>query len=297
MLNPKMDVLDLFWRFVFERQNIWYKKEVLKQPYPWTKDKILAYYKFTNVYRRLDKGTLYVTDKIITENRKKIPAELFFNIIIYRIFNRIATYDFIGYQALEGFDYKKLQKQLDSYKESGGKIFTSAFMVTASLFVDKTHIKHHKYCLALDIIFKNIEDLYKRCSKSKTMRECHEHLVRCPGLGDFLSYQIMLDAMYANILPFKEDDWTIAGAGSRRGLSYIYGKISKRQELETFRWLRYNQRAEFKRLGLDFKFLDGKDINLANIQNSCCEWGKWYKAYKGIGRPRVLYKQKIGDVS
>jgi|SRR3990167_4184479 len=292
MLSPDKENLDLFWKFVFERQEIWYKKEVLRQPFPWTSDWIFNKYRFTCIHRKNDTGTKYVLNKIITEDRRQRPAELFFNLIIYRVFNRIATYDFIGYQSLEQFDYRRLQHQLDEYKAKGGTIFTSAFMVTASFFVDKTHVKHHKYCLALDLIYRDIDGLYERCNGARSMQECHEQLASCLGLGDFLSYQIMLDAMYAKILPFDEDGWTVAGAGSRRGLSYIFGELSTEQELEAFRWLRENQSGEFSRLGLEFRFLDGEGISLANIQNSCCEWGKWYKAYKGIGRPRVLYKPK-----
>lgn len=292
MLRPNQESLDLFWQFVAERQNIWHRKEVLKHPYPWTDDPILQKYKFTNVYRILDTGTRYVLEKIITDERKKNPEELFFNLIVYRCFNRIETYDFIGYQSLEGWDYQKLQEQLDEYRRRGGTIFTSAFMVTAAFFAGKIPVKHHKYCRALGMIADDAIGLFQACTNAYSMQKCHERLTSYHGIGDFLAYQIMLDAMYAKILPFDEDDWCIAGVGSRRGLGYVWGSLSEEQELEAFRWTRDNQKAEFERLNLDFKFLDGKEISLSNIQNCYCEFSKYYKALNGLGRPRVLYRMR-----
>jgi len=32
MIKENKEILDLFWYFVNERQNIWYKKEILKEP-------------------------------------------------------------------------------------------------------------------------------------------------------------------------------------------------------------------------------------------------------------------------
>ena len=35
-----------FYEFINERQNIWHRRFVLKQPYPWTQDDILLTFKF-----------------------------------------------------------------------------------------------------------------------------------------------------------------------------------------------------------------------------------------------------------
>ncbi|HLC51595.1 MAG TPA: nucleotide kinase domain-containing protein [archaeon] len=37
----KQDMLDLFWKFVCERQKIWHRRFVEKLPQPWTDDKIM----------------------------------------------------------------------------------------------------------------------------------------------------------------------------------------------------------------------------------------------------------------
>ena len=42
---------DEYWKFAAERQAIFYKRNILKQHSPWTKNRILQEDKFTNAYR------------------------------------------------------------------------------------------------------------------------------------------------------------------------------------------------------------------------------------------------------
>ena len=69
-----------FWEFVAERQNIWHKKEVLKLAPPWTKDEVLKKWKFTNVYRKNDKGTIFLQNEIINKYRLEPSSDMIFNI-------------------------------------------------------------------------------------------------------------------------------------------------------------------------------------------------------------------------
>jgi len=60
-----MEHLDDYWYFVCERQNIYWRRVVEKQPAPWTDDPILREYKFTNIERTLDRNTLLMIDEIL----------------------------------------------------------------------------------------------------------------------------------------------------------------------------------------------------------------------------------------
>ena len=51
-----------------ERTEIYYKKEILKQKSPWTKDEILQKYKFVNTKRKWDKETKWLLKNIIENN-------------------------------------------------------------------------------------------------------------------------------------------------------------------------------------------------------------------------------------
>jgi hypothetical protein len=67
-----------FWRFVHERQEIWRKKSA-GEPAPWTSDPILRYNSFTNVYRELDRGTLYLQQHlkhVNSNNNNNSPSQV-----------------------------------------------------------------------------------------------------------------------------------------------------------------------------------------------------------------------------
>ena len=54
--------VDDFNRFMVERHNIFIKKEINNEPYPWSTDPILTEYSFCNVYRELDKVTIWIRE-------------------------------------------------------------------------------------------------------------------------------------------------------------------------------------------------------------------------------------------
>ena len=69
--------------FMVERQEIWFKKEILKQPYPWTEDDRLKKGFFTNVYRDEDKTTKAVFKVLDT---LKEPYLILYNIFCMNFF-------------------------------------------------------------------------------------------------------------------------------------------------------------------------------------------------------------------
>jgi hypothetical protein len=54
------DMVWNYFRFIYERQLVWYKRHVLKLPPPWTEDEIMQKYKIINMYRQLDRCTIYL---------------------------------------------------------------------------------------------------------------------------------------------------------------------------------------------------------------------------------------------
>ena len=55
------NMIQNFFEFIFNRQEIWHKRTVLRQEAPWSADEIFQTYKFCNVYRELDGGTLAIS--------------------------------------------------------------------------------------------------------------------------------------------------------------------------------------------------------------------------------------------
>jgi len=92
---PKVPVvwkhLDEFYSFMYERHMIWHRRFVKRLPPPWTKDPLLRDYKFTNVYRELDYGTLWYLSHVYPapEVQRRPRLELVWRTLIYRLVNRV----------------------------------------------------------------------------------------------------------------------------------------------------------------------------------------------------------------
>lgn len=102
------------FEFIYDRQEIWHRRNVLKLPAPWSTDEILRNYRFCNVYRELDGGTLALT-KYLTDESISVGKKLF-NIVAYRFFNRRDTIEnlFGGLLDPENFDFEAFEARFDA---------------------------------------------------------------------------------------------------------------------------------------------------------------------------------------
>ena len=273
------------------------KRFIVKQNPPWTNDEILREYKFTNVYRILDPGTQFLFTDIL--NQKASNLDKLFNCFIYRIFNKQHTFRVNGFQTIEGFEVSKFQKAIQDFRAKGNTVFTSAFMVTGNIHLD-THDKVEKYCRVIKEISEDLPSIYEEC-KHLDMASCHSRICQIYGIGKFLSYQIMLDAMYDRILPYSENDWSFAFLRCSRGIKYIFPTLDMNDGVKCLEAMRYLHEHQQEFLPDDFKSLgaypigdtgyiyDGTSISLSNIENCLCEFSKYMKAKTGIGTPRNKY--------
>jgi len=144
--------------------------------------------------------------------------------------------------------------------------------------------------------------------KNLNMKGCYDMFIQFEGIGKFLSYQIMLDAMYDGVLSYSENDWSFAFLGCSRGLKHVFPDLDMNDDVEclgAMRWLHEHQREyleplNFKSLGAyplaNGLVYDGTTISLSNIENCLCEFSKYMKTKLGQGRPRVLYKPKSSEL-
>lgn len=291
-LAAKQDVLDGFWTMIYTRHMIWYKRFVLNKPPPWTKNRIFLEYKFTNMYRELDRGTIYLLDNIAN---KGTPYEDVFNIILYRLFNRISTYDQIGFQTLLraksgaitwpafGKSFEKIRR----FGDAGNPIYTDAHMVCAyEHYPGKDKLERIWYIVdqVLDHLWEIMEAVYD----NESLGPLHKFLITLPGIGPFIAYEVAVDISYCEWNSHHDDEWVNPGPGCQRGLKAIFPGIKPRQCQEAIELLRYYQRDEFDRLNLPFFDIayKGKELTLRNIEHDLCEFFKYHKALLGLGRPR-----------
>ncbi len=67
---------------------------------PWTDNPVLAAYKFTNAYRASDRVSQYLIRHVIyRDDLPKSPREVFFRILLFKLFNKIATWELLEHYA------------------------------------------------------------------------------------------------------------------------------------------------------------------------------------------------------
>ncbi len=293
--------LDIFWRFVCERQMVWKKRVLLKLPPPWTDDPILRVERFTNIYRELDPGTQYVIQEVLEKDATK--EDKVFNVMLYRLIGRSETHQRVGFQQVKDFDPAHLVRVLHAIRDEGKSPYTAAYLVSGYTMMG-THDKAENIARLFGQLQRTYTNFYSRLSSCPTSEAAYEVLRAANGFGNFLAYQVLVDLLYPlacydgkPLLPFSHDDWAAAGPGAQRGIKMLLRPETDPPTLDVMRWLREHQHEEFARLGLAFPFLidertqQPKDISLANIQNCLCEYHKYIKIGNGTGKGRRKFAQ------
>lgn len=147
------------------------------------------------------------------------------------------------------------------------------------------------------------EKLHEKVSLCVDQKQCYETLKTVNGFGPFLAYQIFVDLTYLPEFHFSDKEFTVSGPGCSLGLSYLFKDMDGMTDEEAIFWVRDNIINEWKRLGLDTDvaglFSDrqswDRGLNSMQLENSFCEFSKYYKAKKGLGRPRNTYKPFVEE--
>lgn len=131
------------------------------------------------------------------------------------------------------------------------------------------------------------------------MMKVFELLRSYPTVGDFLAYQFATDLNYSPIMNFSEMDFVVPGPGARDGIRKCFKDLGGLNESEIIRVVADRQQIEFDQLGLEFKSLWGRPLQLIDCQNLFCEVDKYarikHPEIAGItGRTRIKQKYRVG---
>ena len=254
-------MLDLYRKMVVERHWIWCARQE-NQPQPWTKDPVLANRKFTNMFRVLDPGSQFVFD-LDTEN----PVDVIARLVFYRITNLPSTWyalrSALGhYPTARDFIHQNavLYQTLDTYRKNGNKVFSGAYII-----VPEPGTKNDKVGGALRLTRTFVTEKAEAFLEADSQDERFAVLRSTPGLGKFLSMQILTDWTY---LQTEEPDlsFIVAGPGAVRGAALLNSSKKPEDVIYdlTFDWMDH----PFVRLG-------GRSLTLMDVQNTLCEFGKY----------------------
>jgi NTP pyrophosphatase (non-canonical NTP hydrolase) len=286
-------VYDTYWRFAAERQEIFFRRIEGQLP-PWTSDTILRAYKFTNAYRASDRVSQFLIRHVIYRN--DLPdtrEEVFFRILLYKMFNRIETWELLentlGTITWEEYDFQRYDQILSDALARDERIYSAAYIMPSAGSLG--HNRKHRNHLTL-IEHMMADELPKHLSDTPSMQEAFEMLRSYPSLGDFLAYQFVTDLNYSPLMHFSEMAFVVPGPGALDGIRKCFADRGGLNDAEIIRFMADRQETEFERLGLRFHSLWGRRLQLIDCQNLFCEVGKYARVrhpeIDGIsGRARI----------
>lgn len=334
-LEVSEENLELFFQTMLERQNIWYRRFIREKERPWTNDEILRDYKFTNIYRELDRNSQYQIENIFkvfykTEDRK----ELIWRIMFFRFFNNPIFFEFIFNWTLEAeqngyeeygfvgiippydvFNSDILKELLDAFRQEGGNPFTNAYVTNTA--------KYPGYSRDEAFAFFVIPELHKKIYKidnvllnAKNPEEIIEVLLELPSTSNFLAHEFYQDFTYAprysnvKLMKFDQDDFTNIGPGAESGIRWIFpNRKTKKDKLQAIYDLRdiavdyLDSLGNFKYLGYDkksgryFRDKNSSHITLHQIEMWLCEFQKYKKMQLKIGKQRSRFEPKTISIN
>ena len=275
-MKKRQEIYDLYWYFANERQNIFIKKLNGDTP-PWTNDPILKTYKFCNSYRVNDRVSQYLLKNVIYNGKTYKDEDMLFRIILFKLFNKESTWELLIKEfkdiTLSTFDMKEYSKVLTNAINNNIKIYNDAYIscATKAFGYDRKHDNHLALLNKMFIIDK-VQDKILKCTN---MEQAFKIIKSYPLIGNFMAYQLITDINYSDIVDWKEDEFTVAGPGSLRGIRKCFIDKGNLSNEDIIRYMYNHQEEEFKRLNLDFKTIGNRKLQLIDIQNIFCELDKY----------------------
>ena len=270
---PKTD----FNNYMIERHSI-YERRAEGQPYPWTEDPILNEYSFCNVYRELDRVTIW-----IRENWREPYADhpnLPFAMAMARQINWPDTLEEIGFP--EHWNPERIKAIMQGRMNRKEKVYTGAYMLTGTLGGTKVE----------QTIDKILTPLYEMPPRiiNNSLEETWKRYLPYPGFSGFMAYEVVTDLRHTKHLENAEDimTWANPGPGAKRGLNRIHGRpLNHTQPRRHF----INEMKEL----LYLCNMAPLPLEMRDIEHCLCEFDKYERVRLGQGKPRAKYKPKIQE--
>ncbi len=285
-------VYDAYWCFAAERQNIFHRR-TRGEPQPWTDDPILSRHKFTNAYRASDRVSQYLIKNVIYKGDQD-SFEIFFRIILFKLFNKISTWEMLenefGEVRYSEYSYKRYDQLLTKAMESKAVIYSAAYIMPSGTKTFNVKKKHRAHLMLLERMME--DELPLRMADARSMMEGFKLLRSYPLMGDFLSYQYVTDINYSTLTNFDESEFVIPGPGALSGIAKCFYSLGGLSESDIIRMMADKQKEEFEKRNLKFKDLWGRPLQLIDCQNLFCETDKYARVshpeFKGLmNRTRI----------
>jgi hypothetical protein len=276
-----MTPIETLYYWVEEREAI-LQRRIMGDPMPWTKDPIMAKYRFCNVRREDDTVTRWIAKHI----RKPFAnhPHLWLMLCLARMINWPPTLELLidndAWPLSWRFNLKKLARLLDGIE---GKAYTGAYIIPAGPGPSKGEYIAHTVIGELWGFRQRFDYLF---DNDPSLERTHEILTGFVGWGPFLAYQAVVDIRFTKLLRYAPDvdTWAAAGPGTIRGLNRLH-----RRSLD----YRLQQRvalSEMRDIADKLRRRSDVHFDFSDIPNILCETDKYLRVANNEGKPRSLYR-------
>ena len=323
-MNVNEELLDKFLYWMEERHRIYVSYKIEGRKPPFSKDPIFNEWKFTNVFRELDTGTIWLRENFIEPFED--DEHLFFNICAYRSFNWWPTSLYMGYQVAEDsfseysndddFIYiwnpTQLEQDLnDRQFHDGEQIFTNAHMLTGTLGGPERKNKIWQVVWqVLDSLWKTQDKYNPEVTGERTLEGFFKKMKDATGFGPFIAYEVTTDLRHTRYLQAAPDilTWANPGPGAMRGINRLLNlPVGRYKDGSTTKYhpvkvsgLDYVQNMR-DLLAIALEELPNNDdyhiafyeLEMRDIEHSLCEFDKYMRVQTGEGYPRQRFNPKL----
>lgn len=303
-----------FFEFIYHRHEVFIRKEVKEQDFPWTDDQILSNYKFCNAYRELDRSTRYLIHTIILNEDLSLEEKVI-NTIAFRFFNKYEFFEDILGEFLSADSevwkekFSEYEEILDKAKEKGS-IFSDAYLITQVPFQKENHYrksdKHVQVLLLLREIVSDLPNFMKEVFTSPTSpKDSWKRIRAYRMIGSFIAYEIWTDFTYFPEFKYSDNDFVVAGPGAEWGIRLIWdneeltrkqtnGLLEELYQSQEYFWkrLKETQGKNWKTKYYDRSYHRSSELSRRNLEHSLCEYRKYVNLSQGKGKRRI-YRPEV----
>ena len=267
--NENIDVHEenkrLFFWLMHERMCIWKRRFIDKKERPWTENEILRDYKFTNVYRELDRNSQWQIKNILLDNSLSLK-NLIWKMMVFRFFNNPETFTFNpknkaiqgdlfgalvksglkqaqscdelipatkwknGIPDYDEYDEDEFSRFIAGIRSTGLNPYTTAYLINSQA----TPGQPRDYCytrVVVPTLHAKIPEIIKTVISAKSPEDIISYLIKMPAVADFIAHEFYQDFTYIprytdrKFMKFDKNDYTNVGPGASIGIRLIYPSI------------------------------------------------------------------------
>ena len=295
--------------FARERHRVWLHRQKRVRPHPvregegmtWTPDPILQKYRFTNVFRELDKTTVWFRKNIREPMRGDVRVML--ATVAFRWFNKIETARELMCGERDLFRGWSSGHAREVLRRSGPPWVTGAYIIKTPDGMDK--LDGVLWCIDMFCCKRNtfrgkkmswvdVAVALRDGPGEFSLQEVHDWLCQSPFLGPFMAYEIVTDLRHTDLLHKAPDimTWANPGPGARRGLARVHDighdafkntPSAKLNEMMARLLDQSRMQAHWPR--------DWPRWEMREVEHTLCEFDKYERVRLGQGRPRGRFHE------